>query len=204
MRLKSGYNPLIIVGSWNKAIFSPEWITKYLFPSTQVQIEYPINNSNASIRFRANNIALNIIDQRLLFYTEAHTDEVFDLIGETAISLCRFLPHTPVTSFGINHIFESSKEEVLEQHLFDISDNRMIEDHGYTIQSIKTIRTIQLEDCILNLSYTQEGETVVYDFNYHYNISSIEEFIQKFSSCNISQKKNHAIEVLSMYDLHLE
>lgn len=205
MKFRTGYNPLIIVGSWNKAIFSPDWVSQYIFPNTEIHIEFPFNNSNASIKFNAKNIALNVIDQRLLFYTALPSNESFDLIGEIATSLCRFLPHTPVSSFGINHVFESAIDEINESKIFELSDNNLIADNGYTIQSIKTVRTIKLEDCILNLSCSQENETIIFDFNYHYNISSLEEFIQKFDSQNISQKKDNALEFLSnIYELHLD
>lgn len=205
MKFKLGYDPLIIVGSWNKAILSPDWVSRYIFPNTEMHIELPINNSNASLKFNAKNIALNVIDQRLLFYTAIPSNESFDLIGETAMSLCRFLPHTPVSSFGINHIFESSRDEIKETKLFELLDNNLIIENGYTIQGIKTVRTIKLEDCTLNLSYSQENEIIIYDFNYHYNISSLEEFIQKFDPQNISQKKDNAIKFLSnIYGLNLE
>lgn len=196
MKFKLEYSPLVIIGFWNKAILSPNWVSRYIFPKKEIHVEFPINNSNASLKFNVDGISLNVIDQRLLFSIKEPSDQSFELIGTTAMSLCRSLPHTPVSSFGINHIFESSIEEIRDGNLFDLVDRSLVDDGGYDVQCIKIGRTIKFADCILNLSLSKKETTIVYDFNYHYDISSIEEFIQKFDPQNILHKKEDAIKFL--------
>ena len=204
MKIRDSYNPLIIVGAWNKAIFSPEWISKYIFNGAELNVEVPINNTNASLKFHAKEIALNIVDQRLIFYAKSHNDDLFDLVGETALNLCRFLPHTPVFSYGINHVFEASTEEVKHKGILDIADNQKLNDE-YSIIGIKTIRIIKLPDCKLNFTCSQNEDTIIFDFNFHYDIASLENFIQEFDAKKINQKKMEAIQLLhNVYGLTIE
>ena len=51
MELKSNYFSLVIVGDWNKSIFNPEWVSKYIFdiPGAKVKVEIPTDNISLDI-----------------------------------------------------------------------------------------------------------------------------------------------------------
>ncbi|MBW2098929.1 MAG: hypothetical protein JRG77_09085, partial [Deltaproteobacteria bacterium] len=43
MKLATEFNPLILVGAWNKYIFNPDWIGKFLLSGEKIEVEIPIN-----------------------------------------------------------------------------------------------------------------------------------------------------------------
>lgn len=46
--LSEGVNTIVVVGSWNKAILSQEWVAKYLLDgSSSMKIEYPLTYSHS-------------------------------------------------------------------------------------------------------------------------------------------------------------
>ena len=68
MKLVDNYMPLVIVGAWNKAIFTPQWVSEFVFNKAEVQVQFPIDDfTRSSMRFSANGIAFNIFEQRLQF-----------------------------------------------------------------------------------------------------------------------------------------
>ena len=65
MRIKSEYEPIVLVGAWNKAMFTPDWVQKYVFPGIPMNIEFPLNNPLASIRYSAKGIVFSTVESRI-------------------------------------------------------------------------------------------------------------------------------------------
>ena len=206
MQLKRGYNPLVIVGDWNRAIFTPNWVSKYIFePDTDIHIEIPTSNiTNSSFKYNALGISFNISERRLQFFVSEQKNELFQLVGEKALTICRLLPHTPVSAFGINHIFKCSSEE-LDFSTFDMADESKFID--YTIKSVRHQRRIQVDtNCILTLDYGKVGSNDIdFNFNYNFDINSLDDFLSLFDPNNIVEKKIYSEELLiRLYNLSME
>ncbi|MDE5611711.1 MAG: hypothetical protein K2I90_06805, partial [Odoribacter sp.] len=69
MKKKPDCCPIVVVGAWNRAIFSPEWVQKYIFaPNEKFEIKIPQPHLiDASFQFVTPEFAFNIIGERLEF-----------------------------------------------------------------------------------------------------------------------------------------
>lgn len=201
------YAPLVILGSWNRAIFNPDWVKKYLFSKDdKINIEVPINNSIASFKFNVENISVSVLDQRLLLGTDKPTVENFTRIGNIGKAIFRFLPHTPVTAFGINHAFEAHIDE-LKDNIFSLSDEENLKDAGYKEESIRIGRDIHLsKSCTLHFAIQRNGKDhIIFDFNYNFNLESFEYFSELFDIDDIVIKHKECVDFLKeIYGLEYE
>lgn len=189
MKLVDNYMPLVIVGAWNKAIFTPQWVSEFVFNKAEVQVQFPIDDfTRSSMRFSANGIAFNIFEQRLQFNALKQEGDTYESIGEAALKICRMLCHTPLTSFGINHIFECAEEEVKGKLAFLDLLNAEINPIG-AVNGLGMQYLIQMEDCELNLNIRKGDGIIKFDFNYNHPIISPNTFASCFESANILAKK---------------
>ena len=207
MKYREEYNPLVIVGEWNKAIFVPKWVQEYIFQDPSLLVQYPIQDlSRASFKYTSDNISFNIFDQRLQFTASHYTDDNLVKIGETALSICRKLPHTPIVSFGINHVFECNLIELKGNNIFDNKISNLLKENGIEdLEATQINHTKKFADHSLCFRIKKIGETVIFDFNYDYPVESIEEFISKFDSNYIVNKKKESLHIIKLaFGLDLE
>lgn len=206
MKLKDSYNALVIVGAWNIPIFTPAWVGKYILSGiSQFQIEFPDQPLNASLRFTHNNVSMYIADNRLTFCALSNKPETFKDIEDRAITLCRCLAHTPVQSFGINHIFECKYSEINDNNIFTFKDDETVTNAGYNVESLRVQRTIRFDNHVLNVIWSKNGEDVTIEFNNDYKIDSIAKFLELLKDGIIEERKNNAIEFLhKIYNITVE
>ncbi len=104
----AGYVDLSVValGSFNPAIFQPEWFSKNdILPSSEIEAatkpgspRVVVSNDVTTIAF--DSLRLEVLQQRWLMST-TRLDWKKDL-GPIVASIFRQLPHTPVTTLGFN------------------------------------------------------------------------------------------------------
>lgn len=175
--LHQNINTIVIVGAWNIAIFTPEWIQKNVlreedFP--EFKIEYPLN-VHQSLRYVTNDFAFCIAENKLLFSLLTDNKKAEKELISVINAICQKLPHTPVSALGINFWFETDKDIEVLNGLSDTS--RLVGALGNTQQSINVIRSFKKSDIeTLNFKITKgELNKPIYDFNYDYKVSKIEE-----------------------------
>jgi hypothetical protein len=192
-----------MVGQWNKAIFSSDWVQKYLFHGYDpLSIEIPLY-LDASLKFSTPEISFHVIEQKLFLTVKNQEDNTYAVIEKIASEISRCLPHTPVNSFGINHVFECDFDEV-EKPLFEFYDNVKLAERGFiaTVSQIK--RSYKLQECTLNLTVAKEGEKVTFDFNYHFNLTSLAEFPIYYHEGDLVKMKCQSYDLLNfLYDLKI-
>ena len=113
-------------------------------------------------------------------------------------AICQKLPHTPVSALGINFWFETDKEI---EALNGLSDTKkLVEALGNTQQSINIVRSFMKNDIeTLNFKIIKsETQKPIYDFNYDYKVSKIEEISEIINNEEdiIGTKKEEALSVL--------
>lgn len=196
MNISNEYDALVIIGAWNSAIFTQEWVSKNLLPGQSIQVEYPISGFGASLRFRVSGVSMSIVGHRLAFHVSNPTDEQFRLIYQTAIRISQILPHTPLVSIGINHIFKCTVQEIEDKHIFDFSDQTTMNNNGYELVSWRNQRTLHFGHHDLNLIWRLDGTDVSVEFNNDYRVSDFISFSQIFSDNIIQERKVNAIDFI--------
>jgi len=204
MILKTDYNALVLVGIWNKGIFNPDWVSKFLLPKEKkLSVELPLN-IDGSPRVSSDKIRIFVIGNKLNFVPLNTYNETFELIQDLALKTSDYLPHTPVTSFGVNFLFETDFNESLRE-LLKINDMEKLSNLGAFIKNTQFKHTMELEERLINLSISTDSSKMSFDFNFHFNITNLTEFKEKISANPILDLKETSLNIMqNAYNLELD
>ena len=164
---------------------------------SEFKIEYPLNVLQ-SLRYVTNDFAFCIAENKLLFSLLTDTTKAEKELISVINVICQKLSHTPVSALGINFWFETDKEIEVLNGLSDTG--KLVDALGNTQQSINVIRSFKKSDAeTLNFKITKgEENKPIYDFNYDYKVSKIEEITDIINSEEdiIGAKKKEAQLIL--------
>ena len=204
MILKTDYNALVLVGIWNKGIFNPDWVSRFLLPKEKkLSVELPLN-VDGSPRVSSDKIRIFVIGNKLNFVPLNTYNETFELIQDLATKTADYLPHTPVASFGVNFLFEADSTESLRE-LLKINDIEKLSVLGASIKNTQHRPTMELEGRLINLSISTDNSIMNFDFNFHFSISNLTEFKEEISANPILGLKETSLNILrNAYNLELD
>ena len=211
MKLDKPSNTLVIVGGWNRHIFTQDWIKRYLFPGEQEKftidmvVAQGFNTQFVSPQISSKEVEILFQENRLNFNPVENKNENFDRIQDLALQLADYLPHTPVTAYGVNFLFT---EETASGDLINLirpRDLEKIEQFGGSLTNEQYTRGLVLNGRILNITIKLEGDKVTFDLNFHFNIRNLVEFKAGISEISILELKQEAIQFITeIYGLELE
>ena len=209
MKLSKPSNTLVIVGGWNRHIFTQDWIKRYLFPEEEFTIDMLVSqNFNAqfiSPRILSKEVEILFQENRLNFNSVENNNENFDRIQELALQLADYLPHTPVTGYGVNFLFTENEVSDDLVNLIRPKDSEKIEQFGGSLTSEQYNRHLMLNGRTLNTIIRLEGGSVDFDFNFHFNIRDLVAFKAGISETSILELKQEAAQFITeIYNLELE
>ena len=211
MKLDKPSNTLVIVGGWNRHIFTQDWIKRYLFPGEQeeftidMMVAQGFNTQFVSPRILSKEVEILLRENRLNFNPIENKNENFDRIQQLALQLADYLPHTPVTAYGINFLF--TENEVSEDLITLIRprDLEKIEQFGGSLSREQYTRGLVLNARNLNITIRIEDEKVTFDLNFHFNIRDLVGFKAGIAGTSILELKEEAIQFITqIYSLELE
>ena len=189
-------NTIVIVGAWNLAIFTPEWVRTNVLREEdypEVKLMYPLNVLH-SLRFSTGKFDFCIAENRFMFTLTEKSDRAEkDMIG-IVTTICQKLSHTPVTAMGINFVFETDKEVAAVNAMPDTSG--LVKSIGFEQSSVEIVRSYKRSDKeVFNFKISKIGQSnVKYDINNDYRISSIQDITDVLNGeDNIIQKKREEI-----------
>ena len=173
--LHNDVSNLVIVGSWNKDIFTPEWVKENILDGQDFQVLFPMNSLN-SLKFDVVNkysFAINL--NRLEFQLHDSCDKASREMIVTARKLIRCLVHTPIATFGVNFVFKSERQGLLN----DISHTNEIKNYlTAEVESTEVTRVFKLgQGKVLNFKVVQKGTDTYFDFNYSYNVKNAQNLL---------------------------
>lgn len=172
-QIHQNVDTLVVVGSWNKYIFSEEWvIANILGEGVKYTIQYPLNPLG-SLKFSLENVTFYIFGDRLLFQLNNDLDLSYREIIRTARKIFQKLIHTPVTALGVNFIYQTSENLGMLNQLPKNED--LVNVIGHDILSSELSRTFKLSgNETLNFKVEQKDEDVnFFDFNFDFGIKSL-------------------------------
>jgi hypothetical protein len=204
MKIKSESYSLIIAGSWNRHIFTPEWVSRNIFKADQVQIEFPIN-AIGPLRFEYQKVRLIPAANRLLFIALDNQDETLKKIETMANSISDLLPHTPVTAFGINFGFVDNVANSVELlSIFNIADNERLSSVNAEIKLCMIQRKVIIDGTTILLTLSKDPSNMNFDFNFHFDIKALVELKTILITGKIIECRNLALKILKQaYEMEL-
>ena len=187
---------LVVVGTWNVSIFTPEWVKENVLIGKDFQILFPVNIMNSLKFVVPNKYSLAVNGNRLEFQLNDNCDVCSKELLEPVRNVLRSLIHTPISSFGINYVFKTNEQPGLLStlpHTNEIKDALNSE-----VESTEVTRSIKLQDGnILNFKIYQKGQETNFDFNFSYVVNKIQAMLDILGDDNIIiSKRNVAKELL--------
>lgn len=203
-----GTNVVVIVGAWNIAIFTPEWVKEHLLPEGGFKIYYP-SMVNCSLKFQTNQLAFCIEGNRLQFEVnnpELRSDAYVEIIRLLRIIL-RKLPFTPITAMGTNYVFDYDNTFDVLNTLGDKEPLESIVNLlGTGVKSQALVRKFDMgdkEELTIRLDAPTEGQKRI-DFNFNYAVKSGNDIIKIIGSEDQLLNKNEALAIKIVSEVYGE
>lgn len=198
-QIHQNVDTLVVVGSWNKYIFSEEWvIANILGEGVRYTIQYPLN-ALGSLKFSLENVTFYIFGDRLLFQLNNDLDLSYREIIRTARKIFQKLIHTPVTALGVNFIYQTSDNLGMLNQLPKNED--LVKAIGHDISSSELSRTFKLsENETLNFKVEQKDKNAnIFNFNFDFGIKSLLEALNIIGDDDdlILRKRNFANDIIN-------
>ncbi|MDE0016781.1 MAG: hypothetical protein OXU51_11370 [Candidatus Poribacteria bacterium] len=205
MKISENYSTLVIIGSWNKNIFTEDWIRNNLLDDKEFTLQY-LAYQNYQLQFIRPKITFQgveiiILEERILFNLLKTADENFNLIQNLSLKLADKLPDTPVSSYGVNFKIEGKGTEKYLLNLIQPGDLEQLKTSNITVNSEQYVRQLILDEKILNFTTIIENNQINFDFNFDFEIRDLAEFKEKISQNSILQLKKEAVNFVSKFYL---
>ena len=173
---------LVAVGAWNTAIFTPDWMKKFILSDYEnYNVEFPIA-INSSLRFTTTDFVFAIVNSRLEIMIRNNSDKSISCLR----TILQKLIHTPIIAFGINFKFNANKSELgddLWKSFFVDNPLAKINEAYHVIENSNTILFEITKINKLRLNVTKNvDESVSFDFNYDYQVKSAQELLDVLGS----------------------
>lgn len=213
MKLDHSSSALVILGGWNAHIFNPDWIRRYLFDGKKEELKadiltelpYGFSPQFVSQRITSKEVSIQLQGNKLSLSPIENKDKYFKKTEEIALLLADYLPHTPVSGFGMNFVFtENSVSEGLK-NIVRPKDLSKIEKFGASLIGQQYTRSLELDSMILNFTIELKDKRTTFKLNFHTDIRDLVEFKTKISETSVLTMKEKAVEfIVSVYDLELK
>lgn len=187
-QLLQGTNVVVVVGAWNIAVFTPEWVKKYLLPDEDFKVLFP-SRVGCSLKFQTELLTFCIEGNRLQFeiVKEESVSEACVAIIKLLRTILRLLCHTPVYAMGINFVFDSDNQfEVLNTLTDKDPLSSIISLVGGGLKAQGLIRKFDIgagKELTLRIDSMSSGQNRI-DFNFNYNVSSATDIVSVLGEDN--------------------
>ena len=189
---------IVVVGTWNKAIFTPEWVKQnVLQDSENFKIDFPIPAVSNSLKFSTEEFSFCIVNDRLIFELLRNTESAYLNIVKSLRVILRLLSQTPIYAFGLNFVFDS---EISNSKLSRIDNTDIINIIGHDLKEKKLTLSFSLTDYeTLNIGIDSHKSITRYDYNFDYKVKNAIDIVNVISSDRIIlEKRDLALRVQSV------
>ncbi|MBI6545352.1 MAG: hypothetical protein HY692_01070 [Cyanobacteria bacterium NC_groundwater_1444_Ag_S-0.65um_54_12] len=192
-----------IVGHWNVAIFTPEWLVSKIFDTSQIQLQFsPL--PGIWPRFTGRDVTIMPSPDRLIVEPASLSDDLLTLSSNMAEKILEMLSHTPISAIGFNFLYEHSNPDAELLRRFQDLDTKLLGEAGFDVERRQTVKQIRQEHGVLNLKTILDDQSILFEFNFHQNIKSNEEALAAIRH-NMVQYRDKVAQILTeSYCLVLE
>ena len=179
--------PVVVVGAWNRAIFSPEWVQKRLFSEGE-RLQAEIGFLPPLLQYSTDLVALSIDGPQLRVVPLKASNDAFEEAERVALAVLEKLGETPLAGMGVNFGFDVSAPTEMLRQLLEHADRAALQHLGAELISSSLTRTFSLEGRTLNLIITKNDGPWRLDFNHHTALSTAEEArerMRRLGDCKI-------------------
>jgi hypothetical protein len=202
MEIRNSTN-LVINGSWNLGILTPEWfIEEFYKKNSQEKIPVELDLGTNNIRFTIDDILIQPARDRLNLFAKKEENSVYESISNLADKVFNKLPYTPIKAVGHNCEIKLGKNDTFKNlegwDLDQMQDLYKNKANSSAVNSVQIKHSIEYTNHLLNLTYSVGRSENLLGFNFHYDINlstKAEEAIKEFPK-NIEKAKKIANELI--------
>src|SRR5438105_3845930 len=99
---------IILVGAWNRMIFTPEWVNDRLFHQPDIETFVSLM-PNLPMIYQNEQVILEVAQPRLVFRPRVANEACLRRAEEMANTILNTLRDTPLTAVGINLAFTEAE-----------------------------------------------------------------------------------------------
>lgn len=168
---------IVVAGSWNRVIFSPQWVAANLAETGNVMLEVAFNDPTKPPRFTFDEVRLSVSPTRLSLFPTNVNDAVLERTSAAAVKVLGVLHHTPVTAVGVNFAFRERQPSARQLDVFRFSDDGRISEQGVRRELASLRRRLVFDDGVvlnLTLQHPVNGDHLTADFNFHWAADTAE------------------------------
>jgi len=167
---------IVMVGQWNPAIFSPDWVARNLVHEDSIETQIAVGPIARNVRYQTTNLLVIPQQDRLIIgcrNVEAATLIEMERCARTALEL---LSHTPINAVGINFGFIENDPSAEILRTFDLADTGILGDAGYQVGATDITREIEIApNLVLKLRMQLKDGRVHFHFNFTQQVRTAEE-----------------------------
>lgn len=155
-------SPVVLAGAWNRAIFTPEWVSKHLLDKQEeieVQIAFGIDSS---LRFQSDELTLQVLPRQVRIAPKGK--ESLPAIEECACRILGRLRETPLHAVGFNFSFDAPADPPTLRRLFKFDDTEALTKSGWSKQATTVMHQLTgdaIPGAVLQLLLEKKSDAVV-------------------------------------------
>ncbi|MCU0390879.1 MAG: hypothetical protein MUE81_07160 [Thermoflexibacter sp.] len=155
---------ILVVGNFNKRLFTPEWVKANLFTlPNEENITGKFNLIDFELSFIFNNISFTAKDNAVEIVCDVVNPDNIKICTNVLFNLLNLLSHTPIKAIGINFVVSISKTD---------TSKMVLELNNYKFGEIRNINQVTFsekkQDYILNTICLISNDSYSITFNFHY------------------------------------
>lgn len=160
---------VIIVGSWNRRIFTPEWVKALFGIPPNENLEGLVNFDEMAFAFKYKGIVLMPKANQLELKFETYTEEAALFCSKLIVRILELLPQTPLRALGVNISYLFASKLLTDVPILrKLSAMKCEPLDGFKLYEIR--QTKDYSDCKLNLICDYRSpDTMNVNFNFHYS-----------------------------------
>lgn len=188
---------VVMVGQWNPAIFSPDWVAHNLLHIDNVEAQLAVGPVVTNVRYQTETLLVIPQQDRLIVGGRNAEEATLLEMERCSKAALELLGHTPIRALGINFGFIESDPPTEMLRTFDLADAGALSDAGYQVRATDITRSIDIDSTILKLkmSLSEEG-TVRFHFNFTSQVATSQQAADLLSG-RVLDCRNKALDILS-------
>lgn len=144
---------IVILGHWNRAILTPNWIAQQVFKlpiGTPVNVLVPLDGF-APFQVQNSGITVGPLPDRLLIQLETPNHESLATGLTAMVRAVEALPQTPFRACGINLSFRAAEPPAPLLERTRSASEKLLSDAGYELRTRRRGETLSFHDGTLNI-----------------------------------------------------
>ena len=205
MRPNLDKTTIIILGFWNRMIFTPAWVSKEIFNTERMNLQVPFAPMAPYI-YETDEQKLLVSGEKIKLSSKTINEESTKNNEQIAVKILESLTKTPVSAVGINFGFieTAPNDEILK--LFNFNDDSEYGADGWDIKTRTINRRLEKDEKTLNLEIilNDENGEVEINANYHYDVKSALEIVEIINEKTDLMSKEIEDIIKDKYNLTIE